>query len=433
MADSAPTMPQAPAAAGQAPRRGWLQRLGPGLITGAADDDPSGIATYSQAGAQFGFGTLWSLLVTFPLMVGIQLVSARIGRVSGHGLATNLRQHYPRPLLWGAVALLMVANVANIAADLAAMGEAARLVAGGPARLWTVGFGLVALLLQVFVPYTRYVRVLKWLTLVLFAYVAVAFAFHVPWAAVAKATFWPPISFKADYVTTIVAILGTTISPYLFFWQASQEVEEMHGRTPPAKPLKDDPGRARGSNLRTALDTCVGMAVSNGIAFFIMLTAALALHAHGHTDIKSAADAAEALKPVAGELAFAVFGLGIIGTGMLAIPVLAGSVAYALAGTCGWQNSLELHPGKARAFYATIAAAMVLGIALSFSPLDPMRALFWASVLNGVIAVPVMALMMRMASDARVMGSLTVSPLLRVLGWAATGMMALAVVAMVLL
>jgi NRAMP (natural resistance-associated macrophage protein)-like metal ion transporter len=408
----------------------WLRRLGPGLITGAADDDPSGIATYSQAGAQFGLGTLWSLLFTYPLMVGIQMVSARIGRVSGHGLASNMRQHYPRWLLYIVVLLLLVANVVNIAADLSAMGDAARLVLGGPAKAYTVGFGLLALLLQVFVPYTRYVRILKWLTLVLFAYVAVLFAFDIPWGEVLHATFWPPISLKAEYITTVVAILGTTISPYLFFWQASQEVEEMQGRVPPALPLKDDPGHAKGSFFRIKLDTCFGMGVSNAIAFFIMLTAALALHAKGITDIQTSAQAASALKPVAGDFAFLLFSLGIIGTGMLAIPVLAGSAAYAMAGTFGWQNSLELEPGKAKAFYSIIAVAMVLGIALGFTPLDPIKALFWSAVLNGVIAVPIMAVMMLMVANRRIMGDFVASRRLSVLGWTATGMMALAVVAM---
>ncbi|QHI98063.1 divalent metal cation transporter [Xylophilus rhododendri] len=409
---------------------GWLSRLGPGLITGAADDDPSGIATYSQAGAQFGLATLWTLLLTYPLMVGIQAVSARIGRVTGHGLAGNMRRHYPRWLLQATVALLLVANVANIAADLSAMGDAARLVLGGPAHLYTVLFGLVALLLQVFVPYARYVRFLKWLTLVLFAYVAVLFSLQIPWADVARATFWPRLSTDTGYVTTVVAILGTTISPYLFFWQASQEVEDMQGKRPPERSLLEAPQEAQQNFRRIRLDTGFGMAVSNAVAFFIMLTAALTLHRHGVTDIQSSAQAAEALRPIAGELAFGLFSLGIIGTGMLAIPVLAGSAAYAMAGAFGWSGSLESSLREAKAFYSIIAAAMVAGIALGFSPLDPIKALFWSAVLNGVIAVPIMVVMMLMVANRQVMGRFVASRRLKVLGWAATALMGAAVLVM---
>lgn len=355
----------------------WLRRLGPGLITGAADDDPSGIATYSQAGAQFGLGTLWTLLFTYPLMVGIQTVSARIGRVSGHGLATNIRLHYPRWLLWAVVALLLLANVINIAADLSAMGEAATLVVGGPPKLYTVFFGLLALGLQVFIPYRRYVRVLKWLTLALFAYVAVLFSIAIPWMDVARNIVWPPLQMNADYLTAVVAVFGTTISPYLFFWQASQEVEDMQA-DPAARALVDSPDDAAANFRRIRLDTGLGMAVSNVVGFFIMLTAALALHHHGVTDIRTSAQAASALRPIAGEFAFLLFSLGIVGTGMLAIPVLAGSAAYAMAGTFSWSNSLELPLPKAKSFYSIIAIATLLGIALGFSPLDPMKALFWS-------------------------------------------------------
>ncbi len=407
----------------------FLGRLGPGLITGAADDDPSGIATYSQAGAQFGLGTLWSLCFTYPLMVGIQLISARIGRVTGHGLAANMRLHYPRWLLWAVVALLLAANVINLAADLSAMGDAAVLVFGGEAKAFTVGFGLLTLLLQVFVPYTRYVRVLKWLTLVLFSYVAVLFTIEIPWGEVLRAVVMPPLQMKAEYLTTVVAIFGTTISPYLFFWQASQEVEEMRSDAA-AKPLIEAPEQAPASFRRMKLDTLFGMGVSNLIAFFIVLTAALALHAKGVTDIQTSAQAAAALKPIAGPLAFWLFALGIIGTGMLAIPVLAGSAAYALAGTFDWNASLEDKPARSRGFYAVIVVSTLLGIALGFTPLDPIKALFWSAVLNGVIAVPVMVVMMLMVSNRRLMGDFTASRRLKVLGWAATVAMGVVVGAM---
>jgi NRAMP (natural resistance-associated macrophage protein)-like metal ion transporter len=407
----------------------FLRRLGPGLITGAADDDPSGIATYSQAGAQFGLGTLWSLCFTYPLMVGIQLVSARIGRVTGHGLAANMRMHYPRALLWAVVVLLLVANVINLAADLSAMGDAAVLVFGGEAKVFTIGFGLLTLVLQVMVPYTRYVRVLKWLTLVLFSYVAVLFTIEIPWREVLRAVVVPPLQMKAAYLTTVVAIFGTTISPYLFFWQASQEVEEMRSDAK-AKPLLEAPEQAPANFRRMKADTFFGMGVSNLIAFFVVLTAALALNAKGMTDIQTSAQAAAALKPIAGQLAFWLFALGIIGTGMLAIPVLAGSAAYALAGTFDWNASLEDKPTRSRGFYAVIVVSTLLGIVLGFTPLDPIKALFWSAVLNGVIAVPVMVVMMLMVSNRRLMGDFTASRRLQFLGWAATAAMAVVVGAM---
>lgn len=409
----------------------FLARLGPGLITGAADDDPSGIATYSQAGAQFGLGTLWSLGFTYPLMVGIQLISARIGRVTGHGLAANMRMHYPRLLLWAVVFLLLVANVINLAADLSAMGDGATLVFGGEPKVFTAGFGILALLLQIFVPYKRYVRVLKWLTLVLFSYVAVLFTIEIPWGQVLRAVVIPPLQMKPEYFTMVVAIFGTTISPYLFFWQASQEVEEMRS-DPAAKPLTDAPEQARASFLRIKIDTVFGMGVSNLIAFFIVLTAALSLNARGVTDIHTSAQAAAALKPVAGELAFWLFALGIIGTGMLAIPVLAGSAAYAIAGAFNWNASLEDKFDRSRGFYTVIAVSTLLGIALGFTALDPIKALFWSAVLNGMIAVPVMVVMMLMVANRNLMGNFAASLPLRVLGWAATCAMALVVGAMFL-
>ncbi|MGB9988370.1 NRAMP family divalent metal transporter [Massilia sp. SM-13] len=407
----------------------WLNKLGPGLITGAADDDPSGIATYSQAGAQFGFNLLWTMLLTFPLMAGIQIISARIGRVSGRGLATNIRRHCRPWLLYSIVMLLLVANTINIAADIAAMGDAVRLVAGGRPQWYALGFGLLSLALQVFIPYRRYVNLLKWLTLALLAYVATALAVQVPWPQVLHATVVPHLSWKPEYLTAIVAVFGTTISPYLFFWQASQEVEELRA-DPDAEPLKQAPEQVPQQYERIRLDTVVGMGFSNLVAFFIMLTTAVTLYTHGITDIQSSAQAASALKPIAGEAAFLLFTLGIVGTGLLAIPVLAGSAAYAIAGTFRWTNSLELQFSAARKFYAIIIASTAAGVGIGFLPIDPIKALFWSAVVNGVIAVPVMVVMMSLASKPEVMGTLPISRRLRLLGWACTAVMALAVAAM---
>jgi NRAMP (natural resistance-associated macrophage protein)-like metal ion transporter len=407
----------------------WLSKLGPGLITGAADDDPSGIATYSQAGAQFGFNLLWTLLLTYPLMAAIQVISANIGRVTGRGLATNLQRYAPRGVVWGIVGLLLVANVINIAADVAAMGEAMALVAPGRPLWYAVGFGVLSVLLQVFIPYQRYVNLLKWLTLVLLAYVATVFVVHVPWGLVLETTVWPHIAWNKDYLTTIVAVFGTTISPYLFFWQASQEVEELRADDD-AQPLRRAPDQARRQFSRIRFDTLVGMAVSNVVAFFIMLTTAATLHAQGVHDIQSSAQAASALKPVAGELAFVLFALGIVGTGLLAIPVLAGSAAYAMAGTFHWKSSLGAEFSAARKFYGIIIVATLAGVGINFMPIDPIRALYWSAVLNGVIAVPVMAIMMLVASSPRIMGDLTIAPRLRALGWLCTGVMAAATIAM---
>lgn len=407
----------------------WLGKLGPGLITGAADDDPSGIATYAQAGAQFGFGMLWTVCLTFPLMLGIQVISAKIGRVSGHGLATNIRRHYPKSLLYAIVGLLLLANVINIAADVAAMGDALTLIIGGPTHLYAVGFGLLSLLLQVFIPYQQYVRILKWLTLGLLAYVATVLTVHIPWSEVALRTVWPQFAWLAASVTMIVAVFGTTISPYLFFWQASQEVEDLQADAS-AQALRRAPEQAPRQFQRIKMDTAIGMGFSNLVAFFIMLTTAVTLGAQGITHIDTSAQAASALRPIAGEFAFALFSLGIIGTGLLAIPVLAGSAAYAMAGAFHWKNSLELAPRAAKKFYAIIIGATMLGAALCFSPLDPIKALYWSAVINGVISVPIMVLMMVMASRPAIMGTLTISRRLRALGWLATSVMATAVLAM---
>ncbi|WP_444633953.1 NRAMP family divalent metal transporter [Cupriavidus oxalaticus] len=412
-----------------APTSSWLEKLGPGLVTGAADDDPSGIATYSQAGAAFGYNMLWTVLFTYPLMVAIQIISARIGRVSGHGLATNIRRHYPVSFLYAVVILLLVANTINIAADLTAMGAAVNLVVGGPTRLYTIGLALFSLVLQVFVPYKSYVRVLKWLTLALFSYVGVVFAIQIPWATVAIRTVFPHPSWSTVYLTTVVAVFGTTISPYLFFWQASQEVEELQS-APEERALRKAPWQALENLRRIGSDTRIGMAFSNLIAFFIILTTAATLHAHNITDIQTSSQAASALKPIAGQFAFLLFSVGIIGTGLLALPVLAGSAAYAMAGAFRWKNSLELEPRLAKRFYGIIVLATVVGLALGFTSIDPIKALFWSAVINGVTAVPIMVLMMKMSAHPEVMGKFTISGSLRVAGWLATGVMGAAVLAM---
>jgi NRAMP (natural resistance-associated macrophage protein)-like metal ion transporter len=412
--------------------RSWLSKLGPGLITGAADDDPSGIATYSQAGAQFGFGMLWTLIFTYPLMAGIQIVSARIGRVTGHGLSTNIRRHYPRWLLYFIVGLLLVANTINIAADVAAMGDALKLVLGGPAHLYAIGFGVVCVLLQVFIPYTRYVRVLKWLTLALLAYVATVFVVHVPWTTVARqGLVLPALPWKPAFITTVVAVFGTTISPYLFFWQASQEVEELRANKD-AHPLKQAPREAPAGYTRIKIDTCIGMGFSNLVAFFIMLTTAVTLHLHGQSGIETSAEAASALRPIAGDFAFMLFALGIVGTGLLAVPVLAGSAAYAMAGAFRWKSSLEEAPGMAPRFYGIIVVATLAGVGLVFAPINPIKALYWSAVLNGIMSIPIMAVMMLMASRADIMGQLVISRRLKVVGWLCTAVMAAAVAAMFL-
>jgi Mn2+/Fe2+ NRAMP family transporter len=332
-------------------------------------------------------------------------------------------------VVWGVVGLLLVANVINIAADVAAMGEAMSLVAPGRPLWYAVGFGVLSVLLQVFIPYQRYVNLLKWLTLVLLAYVATVFVVRVPWGVVLETTVLPRIAWNRDYLTTIVAVFGTTISPYLFFWQASQEVEELRADDN-AEPLRRAPDQARRQFSRIRFDTLVGMAVSNGVAFFIMLTTAATLHAQGVHDIQSSAQAASALKPVAGELAFVLFALGIVGTGLLAIPVLAGSAAYAMAGTFHWKSSLGAEFSAARKFYGIIIVATLAGVGINFMPIDPIKALYWSAVLNGVIAVPVMAIMMLVASSPRIMGELTIAPRLRAMGWLCTGVMAAATIAM---
>ena len=405
-----------------------LKQLGPGFITGAADDDPSGIATYSQAGAQYGYGLVWSVLFTTPLMIGIQLVSARIGRVTGHGLAANIRERFPAPIVYGIVGLLLFANALNIAADLGAMADALVLVVGGNSTVYLVMFALVSLTLQVFVPFPRYAPILKLLTLALFAYVATVFLVHTPLEALAV-TLVPPITRDKDYVAMLVAVLGTTISPYLFFWQASQEVEEQRA-TPGHHPLKQAPEQARRHLRRIRIDTYVGMIFSNGIALCIMLTTAATLHAAGVTTIDSAAQAAQALRPLAGEAAFTLFAAGIIGTGLLAVPILAGSAAYAIAETLRWPIGLGLSLAEARGFYSMLTVATVLGAVIDLSGIDSIKALVWAAIVNGVVSVPIMAVLMILVADARTMGTFVARTRLKRLGWAATGVMAMAVTAM---
>jgi NRAMP (natural resistance-associated macrophage protein)-like metal ion transporter len=413
----------------QSERPRLLDIMGPGLITGASDDDPSGIATYSQVGAQFGYGLGWSLVLSYPLMAAIQEISARIGRITGVGIAGNLRRHYPTSLLNGIVALLVLANVINIGADLGAMGEALKLLIGGPALLYVVGFTALSIGLEVFVRYSRYVSVLKYLTLSLLAYVATVLVVGVPWLQVLHDIVLPPLSLDKDYVLAVVAVLGTTISPYLFFWQAEEEVEEEQEQ-PEKSPLIDAPHQAPGEFYRIRIDTYVGMILSNLVALFIVITTAATLHAHGVTDIATSAQAAEALRPIAGPFAFALFAAGIIGTGLLALPVLAGSAAYALGEAMGWRVGLARKAKRAPAFYGAIVVATGIGAALNFSPIDPIKALFWSAVINGIVAVPVMAIMMLMTHRKDIMGAFVIPPVLRLLGWLATVTMAATVIAL---
>lgn len=406
-----------------------LRTLGPGLITGAADDDPSGIATYSQAGAQFGPNLLWSMVLMYPLMVGIQIVSARIGIVTGKGLAENIRDMFPRWLCLSLVLLLLIANTINIAADIAAMGAALRLVVGGGAHGHAILFAVTSLILQVLVPYKRYVRVLKWLTLSLLAYVAVVFMVQVPWQEVLIRTVFPRITFSTEYITLLVALFGTTISPYLFFWQASQEVEDIKGDDE-RNPLLQAPQNARREMRRIRFDTYIGMGFSNLVAFFIILSTAMTLNVAGITNIQTSAQAAEALRPLAGEVTFLLFSLGIIGTGMLAVPVLAGSAAYAVAECFHWPEGLDQKARAAKRFYGIIALATLGGVVLDFTSIDPVQALIWSAVINGVIAIPIMAVMMIMASKPEIMGAFVIKKKLRILGWSATGLMLITVITM---
>ena len=409
-----------------------LRQLGPGLITGAADDDPSGIATYSQSGAQFGFDLLWGVVLTYPLMVGIQTISARIGVVTGKGLAANMRELFSQKLCFAIVFLLVVANTINIAADIAAMGEALQLVVGGGEHGHAIVFGLASLLLQVFIPYQRYVRILKWLTLSLLSYVAVVFTVHIPWTDVILHTLLPHITMSAEYATVVVALFGTTISPYLFFWQASQEVEDIRGNEL-LFPLLQSEKNAYTELRRVKYDTFIGMGFSNLVAFFIILSTAATLHSAGITNIQTSSQAAEALRPLAGNITFLLFSMGIIGTGMLAVPVLAGSAAYAVTECFDWPQGLDKKVLEAKEFYAIISVATLGGVLLDFTSIDPVKALFWSAVINGVIAIPIMTIMMIMAGRPQVMGKFVIGRNLHFLGWLATALMLATVVIMVAL
>lgn len=406
-----------------------LKMLGPGLVTGASDDDPSGIATYSQAGAQFGYGVSWSLVLTYPLMVAVQMISARVGRTTGHGIAGNIARSYPRWVAYAITVPLLVANVVNVAANLGAMGDALKLLVGGWQLLYVVLFGLICIAMQVLLAYKRYVAVLKWLALALLAYVATLFVAKVDWLAMAKGLVIPHPSFDPSYLSIVVAIFGTTISPYLFFWQASQEAEDIKEK-PRREPLVERPSQADRAEERIALDTMVGMAISNLIALAIMTTTAATLHVAGTTDIESSVDAAKALEPVAGSAATLIFAVGIIGTGILAVPVLAGSAAYAVAEAARWPVGLSRKPREAKAFYATVTIATAIGIGLNFTPIEPIKALVWSAVINGVVAVPVMAILMLLASDPKIMKEFAIGGRLKILGWLATLVMAAAVVGM---
>jgi NRAMP (natural resistance-associated macrophage protein)-like metal ion transporter len=421
--------PEAPLPGGAKSKPRLLSIFGPGLIAGASDDDPSGIATYSQAGAQFGYGLGWTMIAIYPLMSAVQMISARIGRTTGHGIAGNLRRHYPNWLAKGIALLLLMANTANIGADLGAMADATALVLGGPAHFYLILFGAVCALVPVFMKYTRYVAILKWLTLALLAYVATLFMVRLPWGEALSGMLLPSLAWDRAYITTIVAVIGTTISPYLFFWQASEEAEDVR-EIPRRKALKSAPMQGKAALFRIELDTLTGMAAANFVALAIILTTAATLHAQGITNIETSAQAAAALQPIAGSYASVIFALGIIGTGLLAVPVLAGSAAYAIGEASRWPTGLARKPKKAKAFYGTIIAATVFGMILNFSPINPIRALYWSAVINGVVAVPVLTITMLLCARPQIMGPFIVTGWLKALGWLTTALMAAAVAAM---
>src|ERR1044071_8340118 len=408
--------------------RRFFSRLGPGLITGAADDDPSGISTYSVTGAAFGYVPLWTALFSFPLMSAVQLMCARLGMVTGRGLAGVLRRNYPRWILWSACALLIVANVFNIGADLGGMAAASEMMTGVNSLIWTPIFATLITSLLFWTSYRRIVRIFKWLTLVLFAYVITAFLVRPDWKTVFYSTVIPHIEWSSKYLATFVGILGTTISPYLFFWQASQEVEEER------KMGRSTVGQRKGATAeelrKSRTDVITGMFFSNLVMYFIILTTAATLHSHGKTEITTAQQAAEALRPLAGVSAYALFTIGLIGTGMLGIPVLAGAAAYAVAEAAAWRGTLEDRPPLAKKFYAVIAAAMLLGLALDYLGIDAVKMLFWSAVLNGVLAAPLIVIVVLLTSSKKIMGTRVNSPMLKILGWATAAIMAAAAVAM---
>lgn len=411
-------------------RQGFFNRLGPGLITGASDDDPSGIATYSQTGAQFGYSMCWVMLFCFPLMAAMQEISARIGRVTGQGIAGNIRAHYSRWVLYGIVGMLLLANTINLGADLGAMAAALNLLTGGPIGVYVVVFAIGSTWLEMASSYERYLSFLKWTSFILLAYVAVALVVDVPWGQVVYRTFVPSFSLQRDYIITVVAVLGTTITPYCFFWQSSQEAQDEHVE-PSAYALIDAPEQARAEMSRIRFDTYVGMGYSNVISLFIIVATAATLNANGITDIQTSAQAAEALRPIAGVFTFALFSAGIIGIGLLAVPVLAASGAYALGEALGWSTGLDRKPLDAKAFYATIAASTLIGMGFNFVGLDPIRALFWSAVINGVVAVPLLVIIMLMVMRSDVMGRFVLPRGLWAMGWLCTGTMAVAVAVMV--
>jgi NRAMP (natural resistance-associated macrophage protein)-like metal ion transporter len=413
------------------PRRArrFFAELGPGLITGAADDDPSGISTYSVAGAAFGYAPLWTALFSFPLMAAVQLMCARLGMVSGRGLASVIRRHYSRPVLWVACALLVVANVINIGADLGGMAEVSEMVTGVNALVWTPLYAAFIVSLLFWSSYRRIARIFKWLTLVLFAYVLAAFLARPDWGAVLRATLVPHVEWTNRYLAVFVGILGTTISPYLFFWQAAQEVEE--DRAAGRRTVRQRRGATDEELRRARTDVLTGMFFSNLVMYFIILTTAATLHAHGETAIATAREAAEALRPLAGAGAYWLFAIGLIGTGMLGVPVLAGSCAYAVAEAEGWRGSLDDTPRLARRFYAVVAVAMLVGLILNYVGLDAVTMLFWSAVVNGVLAAPLIVLVVLLTSDHAVMGQRVNPPLLRWLGWATAVVMTAATVGMV--
>jgi NRAMP (natural resistance-associated macrophage protein)-like metal ion transporter len=425
------SQPRAPHGFSQGRARRFFANLGPGLITGAADDDPSGISTYSVTGAAFGYAQLWTALFSFPLMASVQLMCARLGMVTGLGLAGVIRRRYSRAVLLGACALLVVANTVNIGADLGGMAEVMQMMTGVSAFVWLPLFAALIVALLVWSSYRRLARIFKWLTLVLFAYVAASFLAHPRWGEVLRATFVPRIQWSANYFATFVGVLGTTISPYLFFWQAAQEVEEE--RAIGRRTVHTRRG-ATDEELRVAqMDVVTGMAFSNLIMYFIILTTGATLFVAGQRDIETARQAAEALRPLAGDAAYLLFTIGLVGTGMLGVPVLGGSAAYAITEALHWRGSLNSRPRAAPRFYFVLATAMLLGLALNYLALSAVRMLFWAAVINGLLAPPLVVVIVMLTSDSRVMGERINPPVLRALGWITASVMTFAAMAMIAL
>lgn len=396
----------------------FLKILGPGLITGASDDDPSGIGTYSIAGASLGYSMLWLSVFTLPMLAAVQYSCAKIGMVTGQGLAGVLRRHYPRPLLFCAVAALFIANTLNVGADIGAIAAAINLLVKVPALPTIIATGVVILLIQIFAPYKVIAQVFKWLTIVLFAYIATAFLVHADMAKAMHDTFVPTIKPTKEYISTLVAILGTTISPYLFFWQASQEVEEdkAHGK----KTIIERQGATKAELKVAALDVNVGMFLSNLVMYFIIFTCAATLFATGHKNIQTATDAALALRPLAGQWSEILLAIGLIGTGCLAVPILTGSAGYALSEAFVWRGGLDDKPSRAKKFYGVIAFSTLLGIGMNFVGMNAMSALFWCAVINGLVAPPLLVLIMLISNNKEIMGERVNGRLTNVLGWITT-------------